>query len=266
VLVKIDGVELTGSFQETGNATSPHSGRQLVVGQIQFVVRDPDQQKNIAASFSRRSAIDAVEGDRSLQFRILSSQYSSAGEGPPWKHAIEVEEAENLTPTEIVLDRLPLRPHTYEETVEDGGGILITARVLVDADTRQELEKKLEANHPPPYSYFDVVRTGLQPEARRMRFGRCFWSEHGADTKYRLTLVEKAFDDSEPADLNLFPELPNMRREVALAHNLISGLLESLVQSGTLSVEGRSAIEEHAQAGLWRRQWSLSKVPDIDKV
>src|SRR5487761_735915 len=110
--MKIDGVEVTGSFQETGTANSPHSGRQLVIGQIQFVVRDPDQQEHIAASLSRRSAIDAVEGDRSLRFRILSSQYSSAGEGPPWKHTIEVEEAENLSPTEIVLDHLPLRPHT----------------------------------------------------------------------------------------------------------------------------------------------------------
>lgn len=169
-----------------------------------------------------------------------------------------------MTATELVIDGLSLHPYTYEEH-EDNGGTVVTARVTADRLTRNELERKLQYYGKGPGTYCDV-RTGIQDAPRQMGFGGCFWSEHGASTKYDLTLVERVVDDSHRPIPNFYPDLPNLRREVAMAGNLMSGLLESLVQSGTLSAEGKSAIEERAKAGLWQRQWSLFKLDDIDDL
>jgi hypothetical protein len=266
--VNIEGVELDARFRETGSAASAHTGRQLIAGEFQFEIRDPAQQHTVAASLSERRSIDApaVKDSQPVRFRVRSNSYRSVGDGPPWQHSVEVEEVESVNPEEIVVDGLSLRPYTYEERVEDGGGIVIRAHVNVDHATRQKLETKLQADDQAPGSYFDVVRTGIQDTPRRMRFGRCFWSEHDADTKYDLTLVEKTVDDSHPLIPGFYPELPNMRRDIALARNLISALLDSLIQSGSLSVDEKSAIEERAKAGLWQRHWSLFKLENIDNV
>ncbi len=267
MLLKIEGIELDGQFEQTGSAASAHTGKQLIVGQFRFDVHDEDQQQGIAESLSSRREIDVAGSDGGpVRFRVRSNSYQSRGEGPPWHHSVEVEEAESLIPKELVLDGLSLHPYTYEERAEAAGGIVISTHVRVDSAAREQLEAKLRAVHRVPGAYFDVVRAGIQDTARRMRFGRCLWSEHDTDTKYDLTLVEKTVDDTSPPIPDFYPELPNMRRDIALARNLISELLDSLVESGSLPAEGRSAIEERAQAGLWQRTWSLFKLDNIDKA
>ncbi len=265
VRLEIDGIELDGRFQETGRAISAHTDRQLIVGNFQFDVRDQDQQQRIAASLSQRREIDAASDGQPVRFRVRSNSYSSVGEGPPWHHSVDVEEAENVSPNEIVLDGLTLRPYKYEERAEDGG-ISIQTRVVVNQAGRQELEKRLRTDDRGPGRYFDVVRTGIQDSPRLMRFGQCAWSEHGDETKYDLVLVEKSVDESRPEPIvEFYREIPNMRREIARATNLIDGLLDMLVESGTLSTEQRSTIENRAKAGMWTRHWALFKLDDIDK-
>jgi hypothetical protein len=41
-------------------------------------------------------------------------------------------------------------------------------------------------------------------------------------------------------------------------------LLDTLVETGALSGERRSAIEDRAKAEIWTRHWALFKLDDID--
>ena len=195
---------------------------------------------------------------------VRSNSHSSIDNRPPWHHTVEVEDAENVNPTEIVLDGLTLRPYKFVERAEDEG-VTIQVRVKVDRAGREELEKRLKADDRAPGGYFDVVRRGVQETPRLMRFGGCTWSEDGSETKYDLTLVEQAVDANRVPFPEFYREIPNMRSEIALARNLMAELLDTLVESGSLSAEQRSAIEDRAKAGLWTRHWALFKLDDIDK-
>jgi hypothetical protein len=266
VLLRIDGIVLNGQFERTGTAVSMHTGVNLAVGSVEFEVRDASDQQRVITSLSTRHQIEVSQADESVvRFKVLSNSYSSMDNGSPWHHTAEVEQAETVIPDEIILDGLTLRPYKYEERTEDGG-IVIDARVAVDETGRQEVEKRLRADDRDPGRYFDVVRKGVQDTPRQMRFGRCRWSEHGDETKYDLILVERSVDGNKPEPFpEFYPEIPNMRRAIALTGNLVAELLDTLVESGSLSVEQRSGVEARAEAALWARHWALFKLDDIDR-
>src|SRR2546425_2469326 len=137
MLVRIDSVELTSRFERSGAAVSPHTGADLAVGSVEFDVRNVADQEHVSRSLSQRREIEVDQGDGKhfVRFKVRSNSYSSLDNRPPWHHTVEVEEAETVSPSEIVLDALTLRPYKYEERVEDGG-IVIQARVVVDQATR----------------------------------------------------------------------------------------------------------------------------------
>jgi hypothetical protein len=267
VLLRIDGVEVNGTFIASGIAVSKHTGRNLTLGSVEFDIHDSAENEKIIKSLSKHRRFEAQQGNglHFVSLKVLSNSYSTRDNRPLWHHTIEVEETENLNPTEVVLDGLTLHPYKYEERAEQDG-IVIQQRVSVDAARREELEIRLRVDDHEPGRYFDVVRVGLQENPRTMRFGRCFWSEQGDETKYALTLVEKSIDDAKPEPFpEFYPEIPNMRSELALLRNLMTELLNSLVESGSLSPEQRSAIEDRANVGMWTRHWALFKLDDIDK-
>lgn len=262
VRVTVGGQSFEASFIQTGTKRSPHANRMLVVGQVKFRVVDPEQQRQTAAALQSRRRLEAALDGRT-QFKVISNSYSSIGHSGPWTHSVELEEAEDLNPSELVIDGLSVKPERYEEHVEEGG-ITAAAIVRVDSAGRRELENRLKAHT--ERSYFDVTRVGIEDAARRMRFGRCLWSEHGEVTKYSLFLVDKGTDDAKKEYLDFHPELPNVRRQVVSTRNLVDELLVNLVGSGVLSADARREIEKRAEQNWWPRMWALFKVEDVDET
>jgi hypothetical protein len=168
-----------------------------------------------------------------------------------------------MTAKEIVLDGLKLRAYKYEQD-DENGGITIRARVAVDRTGREELERRLLSDDAAPGRYFEV-RTDDQDTPHQMRFGGCWWSGDGDETKYDLALVEKSVDDNRTVPFpEFYREMPNVRVTLAFTRNLMAELLDTLVETGALSGERRSAIEDRAKAEIWTRHWALFKLDDID--
>ena len=125
VLLKIDGIVLNGQFERTGTSVSMHNGANLALGSVEFEIRDGSDQQRVVTSLGTRHQIEVSQGNESVvRFKVLSNSYSSMDNRSPWHHTAEVEEAENVSPDEIILDGLTLRPYKYEERAEDGGIVI----------------------------------------------------------------------------------------------------------------------------------------------
>lgn len=260
VRVTIAGHAVEASFGQTGTKRSPHTDHSLDTGRIEFRVSDHGVQGEIAQWLQSRRPVDV----ETRHFSVVSNSYSSVGFSGPWMHTVEVEEYEDLKPTEFLIDGLRVRPERFEERSDDGG-LTIATIFSVDAATRRDLERVLKAHS--DVSYFPVRRVGVEDRDRTMRFGRSEWSEHGAVTKYHLFLVEKAADDARTGRIpDFYPDLPNIRRQVGDTRYLVEELLTALVEAGVLSSERRREIENRMADDRWERWWSLFKVEDVEQT
>jgi hypothetical protein len=263
VRVIIAGHPFQATFAQTGTKRSVHSNRDVVVGRVEFVIVDPEAQQEVADWLQSRRRLD-LAGDGNSQYAVVSNTYSSVGFRGPWTHSVKVEEAEDLNPSELVIDGLAVKPELYEEHAEEGG-ITLATTFSVDAPGRKKVEERLERHLGRP-SYFELLRVGIEDSPRNVRFGRSLWSEHGSTTKYHLFFVEKGVDDARPTHLDFYPELPTVRRQVADTRGLVDELLAALVETGALSQERREDLERRVVEARFKRTWALFNVEDVDQT
>jgi hypothetical protein len=228
--------------EQTGTATSPHTGRELRLLRTELTCT-ADEAEVIHDLLDARP-LDDEEGV-SWEGRVPTESYSNGG---PHTLVITWVEQEGAPSADSVeFEGLTLRPTRYEEHDWDGT-IAITLEATHMADEAELLRGLEAARHDESGRYWPVIRHGVSEEPRRMRLGRVLWQQNGDQIDHQITLVDEAYDarDNASSWVGMHGE-PELGHVIDLASSLtgqLDALLRELEAAGTLEAEALERIRE----------------------
>ncbi len=244
-------------IQKTSSTTSPHTGREV----LQFTGDVHAGSAELSGWFQK-----AIQEEGSLG---VSGHFGN-GEKRIWVIAIQsyslrdqdssfslsITEKEELSIHALVIDDLRVQPYEYVEEFS-GNELMIIARLRMAGEQNESLEAKIQEKE---FSFFPVVREGIQGEPREMRFGRCLWSTHDDYTKHEIVLVGKGGDKRPPLN---YPDHA-ARLQVTMLMGLIDELNDLLKQKGILSSEELDGINARAMESNRKNDRSFYRLKDVD--
>jgi hypothetical protein len=271
VYLDLDGLQSKTKVTDHSTFTSKSTGLQLEKIKVEIVVRGSDSNERLldVIDKGKEEGINSIDkqGNAEKKWKIVDSSYrygftnSETTANTDYYHDLELEEAEVLILESLEIGGLRLEPYVYEEEFEDKYLIIDPANVRVEGETETRLEKMLGAE-----GYYPVTRIGIDPKPREMRFGHVLWSEHGANTKFRLVLVEKEYDEfKEPMRLPYEPQFSNMEKIVSGNTELIKQLLAVLSRRGILAAEEVEEIKAKSQENVANTLLLFTRVKDVDE-
>jgi hypothetical protein len=249
--------------QRIVETTSRHTGRPLV--EVHAVASTSDGAEHAwlterlrEVGEQRIRSVEPFEGVR--RWRVSWNSYAeSDGEH---RYMLILNEDEELTLEELVLDGgVRLRPYAYREVFTGDDELTIWAKLT---GTRQEVLRlrALRRSH----ASFPVVRRGISPVPRRMRFGVAEWSEHEeGQIKYRMVLVDADADPAEHPELVRIEE-ENIRASLGFYMNFVDQLAQRLESRGLLSAGEVEAARSAAREAPWPARHEFWRVPDVDRL
>jgi len=254
-------------IEERTNFVSRHTGRTCVRLHVLVSVSgkgEHDRMLDLVQNARHNNVSAADEAGRTRMWKVRNHSYSyqNSGDSAVYNHRFELEEDEELMPTSLHIDELVLRPHKYEEEF-DREALIISAWTSTNEADSQRL-KDLVARR----DFYPVVRVGISEEIREMRFGAVLWSEDGASTKHRITLVERIYDEQHDSSPGVGePEASNVERSLATGLGMIDGLLETLGAKEILTPEEIAGIRLKAEEEIqiFDKRWAFRRVEDADK-
>lgn len=227
---------------------SKQSGRKLEVLDISF------------ETGSKLKTPEFVYGD-DKKWELFIPSYSYTEGSPITRYNWLIKEIEDLKIQTLIINSINFEPYLYKETIEKSSGdaLLIDAVIIVEVEKWQEI-KDLKLKD--PFEYFPVIRQGISPEEVLMRFGRVLWSEYENKIKFRITLVEKNYDDYNHFVGFSEPELSNIKRILVESSKNYDNLLSLLSEKNLLTDEElEMSKSSYGEIDLL----TFSKVKNLDK-
>lgn len=267
----LDGLESKTEVTDRSTFTSKSTGSQLERIKVEIVVRGSDSNERLIDIIAKgkEEGINSVDkqGNAEKKWKIVDSSYhygytnSETEANADYYHYLELEETEVLKLESLEIGGLKLEPYVYEEEFEDKYLLINPATVRVQGEANVKLKNMIEAD-----DYYPVARIGIDSTPRKMRFGKVLWSEHGAKTKYRLVLVEKAYDEvQKPTQPLKEPQFSNMEKIVSRDSELIKQLLAVLSRRGILAAEEVEEIKTKSQENVANTLRLFTRVKDVDE-
>ncbi len=257
--LKAGDLTITPELLEKGFYVSRSTEKRLGRLRVQFETGNDDEKQSVDDFISTRQPMETDSGtDTARRWRIGEHFTSYSDNSPMTKFTWELLQIEDLKIEKLVIDGWELSPYKYSEEF-DSKVLTIHARVeLTEAD-----EGRL---HKLPM-YFQVVRKGINDEAREMRFGQMLWSKKENDDKYRvgLLLVDKALDEHGSRHGLFEPQFGNLVATAAAARLGVAGLIEKLVAKGVLSSEEAEVIRALDKDSLRKELRENDRVDDLDE-
>ena len=126
-----------------------------------------------------------------------SYSYSSSYRGEPaiYSHSVTLKEKEKIDVKRIKINDLIIEPYKYEEDDSSETQISINLKSNISEEQRQKIIQMFYEGK----EYLEVIREGIDKQARKMRFGLPKWSKEkdGALYKYYLILIDYVPDERE---------------------------------------------------------------------
>ena len=165
----------------------------------------------------------------------------------------------------LQLAEMHLVQYVYEDEVDDDGLLTIDAKVLL---SRAEHEQFLDLAK---RNYFPVLRVGVDPEPRDMRFGGYgWWSEHGDSVKTALFLVERRYDEENPPESSDWAWAQGhvqlmLAQTLSDTSGLLDALLDKLRDKALLTEEDVEDVRASGQIRSPKKRLELRRLEDIDR-
>ena len=256
IIVKADEATIAATLVKAETFTSLHTGANLRRLTCSFDARGPQQKQMIANLLKKRPRFQVgAGGPPDGSWALGATSYSDVQGGETETHQWELTEDEQIKVDALQLGDNEFTPTHYKETFDDSGILTIIARVRL---SREDLEK-IKALPP----YFSVLRKGLNPAPREMRFGRGPWSPHDGFTKASLTLVDRKGDSPRRPGM-LEPLLSNIEVMLVAANERIKILTEALEAKGVTEPALWDGFQKRLEARLAGPLSELWCVGDVD--
>ncbi len=262
------GLDRDLPVEELEPRPSPHTGRPLRHVRVRFRAPAVDSGGITDALGQARDAKQALSASDGSRWVVASSSYSYADGDRRHLHEAELREVEEIRAERLELLGLTLVPTWYKEDVEDGLGIVISARVdpgpVVEAALEREVARERDDD-----MYFDVRRAGVADTPIRMRFGRCLWQKTDHGRAHLLRLVSETGDSEERRNgLRAFlrePEFSVAARKAATAQAGFEASLEELWAVGALDGEAVKRIRGRVEQSLETGQRQLDEARELER-
>jgi len=167
---------------------------------------------------------------------------------------------DRLESNEIRIDGLTLRVIDYSAE-EAGAGLVVDVLAELDSD-EHEAFRDLWVER----GYMTVKRIGIDETDRSMRFGQVFWSAHDRLNRYRITLVEEAYDAEQGSPFTLDLQNQVARGHLAYIRGVVAGLTDLLVEKGVISGEDSQALKARAEQEEGTRTFDFYQVVDAGSL
>ena len=265
----LNGLESRQKVTSRSKFTSQSTGSELDRLTVDIVVsgdKSNDKLLDIITK-GREKGLNSIDKQRNLekQWKIVNDSWSygitdkETAAITDYSHTLELEEMEVLKLETLKIGDLKLQPYVYSEKFVDKYLIIDPASVMVTRDVAAQLEGMILKD-----AYYPVVRTGINPEPREMRFGKVLWSEQENNIKFKLILVEKGYDELVKFPALNEPELSNLMQIVAENSEKLKELLTVLNRKGVLDSKDVEVINSKSKANAWKTRRLFTGVNDID--
>lgn len=216
----IGGHEIKAEVEKSHKFKSKHSGNTLEKLKIHFQVYN--QKKVPKTIFSK---------DDNRKWTVKNSSYYYTEGNPVIRYIFEIEEVEELNISSLKLNSLIIKPYNYYEDIDStkGDSLIIKAQTELNLDSWQKIQELYDQN-----SYLNVIRKGISPEKKNMRFERVIWSKENNIIKCALILYEDVYDDFKNYS-PVKPEIENLKKYLIKNENIVNFLIELLHEKDLLS-------------------------------
>jgi hypothetical protein len=264
----LNGLESRQKVTNRSKFTSQSTGSELDRLTVDIVVsgdKSNDKLLDIITK-GREKGLNSIDKQHNLekQWKIVNDSWSygiteETAAITDYFHTLELEELEVLKLETLKIGDLKLQPYVYSEKFVDKYLIIDPASVMVTRGDVAQLKGMILKD-----AYYPVVRTGINPEPREMRFGKVLWSEHENNIKFKLILVEKGYDELVKFPALNEPELSNLMQIVAENSEKLKELLAVLNSKGFLHSRDIQPINLKSKANAWKTLQLFTRVNDID--
>jgi hypothetical protein len=268
----LGGLESITEVTDRSTFTSKNTGSQLEKVKVEIVVSGSDSNEKMLEIVTKGKkkgfySIDK-QGNAEKKWKIIDHSYRYQFTDPKsaanadYYHTMELEETEVLELESLEIGGLKLKPYVYAEKFEDKYLVIDHANVKVTGTAQTELNRMVEAK-----GYFPVARIGIDAKPREMRFGQVLWSEHEGETKFRLVLVEKGYDEYKGFSGHVLhePMFSNMKSMVSMNSELIKELIAALKEKRILTAQEAAEIKSKSQKKIWDTYRMFTRVDDVDE-
>lgn len=251
------------SVANEGREVSPHTGNQLRLIEIEFVVYDKSVSDEIVGQLQRSKEIESLSGDSSgVKWKVDKNSVShQVGSSRGYHHTITLTEREALVVEKLIIGDFEVVPYSYEESFSKDA-LMINAKIILSPDKIDQFRLLALT----PGRYLDVVRKGLSDTPVRMRFGRVFdWSSSagGTSVKQAFNLVDQKYDESGSPRFDLYnKQIDTLLQENIVLWHTIDAMAAKLTEAGILADED---ISEPSKEEKFLKMYDYYEVPDIDE-
>lgn len=189
----------------------------------------------------QNSDVVVVDPSGEREFRSMIESKSFAMIGEPKQYTLEMVECEHLMISTVNIDGIVIKPYDVKHELSDDA-VIINMKAEVSPDV---FERVNTLNFREGQDYFDVIRTGIDNEPIKMRFGHNVWSRKDDVIKMGIVLVEDVYDKGEDTTNNGFgePELSMAIKYIKYLKAMNERLLNILEQKAIISEAQRLEIQ-----------------------
>ncbi|HOT07199.1 MAG: hypothetical protein A4E45_00484 [Methanosaeta sp. PtaB.Bin039] len=265
--LRLQGKEVLAIPEAESTFRSRHTGSDLRRIRVSITARSTQEHKSLLLELKRGEADSISSYDENGEFsgwwlvHDSSFAYVRDGDFPHYHHRVYLDEVEELELERLDIEDLSLHPYFYEEEF-DCDDLSIKARVLISPSEDARLRSLIRSG-----DFFSVVRHGIDEQPREMRFGKTIlWSRHNDGFKYEIIMVDRSYDERDRPLARIFqPQTSRMQFMLAANMELLDGLIQALLEKGTLSPEEASSIRKRAEESSWDRMREFFEVKDVDE-
>lgn len=265
--LRLDGDVIQVPSESLPSALSKHTSQELRRLTVFPTIRGDAENSRFLSKLNQAKEqgleVQDLDSQAVGRFSVESSSYSYTGRfqdnSTLYRHTIELCEREVLKVSRLIIAGMPVDPYRYEERL-DGDALVIEGRYRLPTETDRQVYDPLRK-----VLYFPVIREGISPESRSMRWGKTTWSRDGEYTKRSFILVEDCYDQQHKSLSWFEPELQNLMTQVSHLNYLVHGLSNLLAEKGLLESGELAALREitaEKRPVLWD---SFFEMDDIDK-
>lgn len=178
-------------------------------------------------------------GERVFRSMIKFKSFAMIGE--PKQYTLEMVECEHLMISTVNIDGVIVEPYDVKHELSDDA-VIINMKAEVSPDIFERINA---LNFREGQDYFDVIRTGIDDEPLKMRFGHNVWSRKNDVIKMGIVLVEDVYDEGTDMANSGFgePELSMAIKYIKSLKAMNERLLNILEQKEIISEAQRLEIQ-----------------------
>ncbi len=211
--------EVNAEVEKRQKFESKHSGKTLEKLKIHFQV------------YNRRKVPETIfSKDDKRKWAVTHSSYYYTEGNPVIRYIFEIEEVEELNITDLQFNGIALKPYDYYEEIDGikGDSLIIKARANLNFDLWEKIEELYNK-----YEYFKVLRRGISPDKKKMRFERIIWSKDEKGVNCAFSLYEYVYDTFKLYS-PVKPEIEMIKKDSIENDNQINHLMELLREKNVL--------------------------------